>query len=652
MEGGRPAGRTVVRVLTSPGLLVIGIVAQSGGRPIVAFSKARDADLDDEDHVALALDPFGDGRSGYLFAVNPNGARYDAIITNQGSDQNDNWDAVWEAATAVTDSGWTAEIRIPIKSLSFPADQDQWRFNVERRVQAAQETDRWAGARRDWNLRVTAQAGYLVGLPRFDLGWGLGIRPAVTAGGGHPGPDQPWDGRADASLDLTQRITPNLLGTVTVNTDFAETEVDSRQVNLTRFPLFFPEKRTFFLEGSDVFDFGLGIGTDLLPFFSRRIGLLEGRQVPIRVGGKLNGQLGGTRIGAIAVRTGSVDGLAPARSLGVIRVRQNVLEESSVGGILTAGDPTGGAAWTGGLDATFRTSRFRGDRNLAAGLSFLQSDRTGDRGDRTAVTAQLDYPNDLLDLSATYKRIGDGFDPALGFVPRRAVQLFALSAVIAPRPERWGVRQMFFENFLTLATDLQGRWESYRLFFAPVNWRLESGDRFEVNFVPQGERLIEPFEVADGVTIQPGAYRFTRYRLEVESAARRRVSGQLTWWFGGFYDGTLHQLELEASWRPSSTVAIEVTGEHDIGRLPAGNFTTTVAGVRLRYTLSTDLEINSLIQYDDESRTVGSNSRMRWTITPVTELFLIYNHNLADRLDRWRFESNQLLAKLQYTLRR
>lgn len=652
-EGGRPSGSTVVRVLTNPRFLIIGVTMTNGGVPVTTFSKARDARLDDEDHIRLVLDPFGDGRSGYLFAVNPSGARYDALTTNQGEGQNSNWDAVWEAATVASDSGWSVEIRIPVKSLSFPAGMDQWAFNVERRMQAVLATDRWAAAKQDREFGQTTDAGRLIGLPRFDLGRGQSIRPAIVAGGGQPGPNASVGGDLSFSAEVEQRLGANALGTLTFHTDFAETEVDTRRSNLTRFPLFFPEKRTFFLEGSDVFEFGPNLGTDVLPFFSRRIGLVNGREVPIQVGGKLNGQFGSTRVGLIAARTGDVDSVAGATEMAVVRIRQNVLRESSIGAVATLGDPTGGTGWLAGADATFRTSRFRGSKNLLVGAWVLGADRpNATPGNKSAFGLLIDYPNDLVDASLSWKRIGDAFDPPLGFVPRRGVNLISIGADISPRPGRWGIRQMFFENRFTTALDLNGRWESYRLFTAPINWQFEGGDRVEANVVPQGERLLEPFEVADGVTVAPGVYRYTRYRLEAEFAARRRVGGQLTWWFGNFYGGTLNQFQVEARWRPSASLAIELDGEHNRGRLPEGDFNTTVIGTRVRYSVSPNVSFNSLVQYDTESRSIGSNSRLRWTITPTAELFVVYNHNVRDRLDRWSFDSNRFLTKFQYTFRR
>jgi hypothetical protein len=663
-EGGAPAARTIIRVLTTGDALVIGVRADDPEPArIVSFARQRDATLDNEDHVKVVLDTYMDGRSGYVFTVNPNGARYDALVADQGEGENANWDAVWEAATARTATGWSAEILIPLKSLLFRPGLAAWGFNVQRRVQRLQETDRWASPERDYQVTQTSRAGLLVGLPRFDLGRGLSVRPSVT-GGARDSAGAPVHDQSHLSLDVTQRLGTNTLGSLTVNTDFAETEVDARQVNLTRFPLFFPEKRTFFLEGSDIFDFGLGLTSDLdvLPFFSRRIGLLAGRQVPIDVGGKVNGRQAGTNFGTLAVRTRGVDTLPTTSTMAVVRVKQNVLQESSVGVIATAGDPLGRpGSWLAGPDVTYQTSRLSGDKNFLVGVWGLAMGREDlRRGDRTAAGFKVDYPNDLWDVALKYKRIGDAFDPSLGFVRRPGVHIASLGADWQPRPKRpigpLHVRQCFWENQLSYVAGLTGGWQSYEYFMAPVNCRLESGDRFEFNVVPAGERFAEPFEVADGVTIPAGAYHFTRFRLEGGLAAKRRFNAQATWWFGSFYDGRLDQYELTAAWKPAPLVIVELTGERNVGRMPEGDFTQDLVGTRLRLNVSPDLQLTSFVQYDNESYSFGTNTRLRWTFDPLGDLFVVYDHNLRtrDALTLRRelaFASNQLLVKVQYAFR-
>lgn len=663
--GGPPSFRTVIRVLASESDLVVGVVAYDGAADrIVSFSMAPDADLDDEDHVRLVLDTFRDGRTGYVFAVNPNGARFDGLVANRGEGTNASWDGIWQAAAQRYDWGWSVELRIPIKTLSFRPDLDSWGFNLERRIERLQETVRWSSPSPDISLGQTSRAGLLTGLPALSLGQGRTIRPAVTTGFDNSppvddiitGPDLTFH----PSLDLTQRLGGGVLASVTVNTDFAETEVDSRQTNLTRFPVLFPEKRSFFLEGADVFEFGLGLqnrfgGNQLVPFFSRRIGLVAGRQVPLQAGVKLNGQIGSTGIGALAARVGE-DHPVPATTMGVVRLRQSVLGESSVGILATAGDPLGRAdAWTAGADLTFQTSRLAGDRNFLAGAYLLRTGRVGLGGDRTAAGLKIDYPNDLWDVSVVYNHIGDGFDPSLGFVPRRGINAFHGNLSWQPRPAAGLLRQCFFEVRPMWTGNLDGQWESWRFFTAPLHCQLESGDRFEFNWVPQGERLDDPFEVSGGVTIAPGAYQYTRWRLEAEFASRRPVSGQLTWWFGGFYNGTLHTIEAEASVRLSGMLVLDVELERNEGRLPAGGFTEDLVAGRVNLNLSPDLVISSLVQYDTDSETIGTNSRLRWTFHPQGALFVVYNHNLrrvlAERgFSPWFRDSNQLLIKLQYAL--
>jgi hypothetical protein len=651
-EGAAPTARTVIRVLVQADALMVSVTADDPEPAgIVSFTKERDGDLELEDHIRLVLDTFRDGRSGFVFAVNPSGARYDALVSNRGESENRDWDAVWEARTARTTTGWVAEIRIPVRSLIFATGQGEWGFNVERRIQRLQETDRWASPRRDYAVTQTSRAGVLAGIPRFELGMGLSLRPALTGGGAVPAPNARLEGTADASLDATQRVGTNLLASLTVNTDFAETEVDARQTNLTRFPLFFPEKRTFFLEGAEVFDFGLGLAPDIVPFFSRRVGLLAGQQVPLTVGAKLNGQAGRTNVGALAVRTGGLDTLAPATTMGVVRLQQNVLRESSAGVIATFGDPLGrGGSWLAGADFTYQTSRFHGDKNFLIGVWALALGRDSLGGDRSAAGIKIDYPNDLWDVAFTYRRVGDGFDPSLGFVPRRGVNAIRLSVTYAPRPGGF-IRQMFHEFVPALVTDLHGEWESYTVFMAPINWRFESGDRFEFNVVPEGERLTEAFDLAPGITIMPGRYRHVRYRLEFESAAKRRLGGEATWWFGTFLGGRLHQLQLSVAWNPLPLITAELEAERDIGRVAAGEFTKDLIGGRLKLNFSPDLQLNSLLQYDNETNSFGSNTRLRWTFDPLGDLFLVYNHNLGRVASEWTFTGNQLLLKAQYALR-
>ncbi|NND16637.1 MAG: carbohydrate binding family 9 domain-containing protein [Eudoraea sp.] len=657
-EKGIPSSPTIVRVIANEKMVIIGIdCKESNPVDIVKYSKLRDADITNEDHVKVVLDPFLDGQSGYILAVNAFGARYDALVSNRGESENEDWDAVWEARTAVNKDGWSVEILLPIQSISFKKGLTQWGFNVERRRQRKLETIRWANVRRDQWFIQTSRAGLLTDLPEFDYGLGLNVRPSLVSEVNKIGEDRSSDFDFDASLDASQRIGPNVLATITVNTDFAETEVDTRQTNLTRFPLFFPEKRTFFLEGSDIFEFGFGTGNStVLPFFSRRIGLVNGNEAPILAGAKLNGRIGKTAFGGLGVRTKSFDTNGQTidnATMGVMRVRRNVLKESSVGIIASYGDPLNrDGSWMSGADFTYQTTEFSGDKNFLAGAWALYTDRADLMDDKSAYGVKIDYPNDRWDAAFIYSRIGKEFDPSLGFVPRKGVHFWRLGTTFAPRPEWPWLRQMFNQFFATYIKNIDGPWQSYSIFTAPINWRLESGDRVEANIRPVGENILVPFEIAEDVIIPEGEYHFMRYRLEAEFAAKRRLNGQATWWFGTFYEGRLDELELRLNWNPSALMGFELNALRNYGRLPFGDFEQTLAGLRVRFNVTSDLQVNSYLQYDTVSRNLGVNARIHWIFSPLGDVFLVFNHNTFNDMSQgWMLQNEQILLKIRYNFR-
>jgi hypothetical protein len=380
---------------------------------------------------------------------------------------------------------------------------------------------------------------------------------------------------------------------------------------------------------------------------------VEGREVPIVAGTKLSGRVNRTNVGGLVVVTDDRPGVVEEETaLGVARVKQNLWRESWAGIIATVGDPLGESGrWLGGADFTYATSRFRGDKNFLAGVWALTTDPHRGEDHPSSYGVKLDYPNDEWDIAFTFKRISREFDPALGFVPRRAVQLFNLGIDNRTRVNAGPFQQLAHEFRPFVATDLAGHWESYRVFVAPVNWRFRSGDRFEFNVNPTGERLVAPFDVAPGVVIPPGRYHWRQYRLEAGTAQKRRFYTQVTWWFGGFYDGVIDQLIWTGAWNPTALLTVELTGEWNVGTLPAGRFEQALTGTRLRVNFSPDLSLSSYVQYDTVSRLFGVNSRFRWTFRPEADLFVVYNHNVRSLQDRWQLDSNQLVVKLQYTWR-
>jgi hypothetical protein len=650
-EGEAPSEETEVRILYDEDNLYFGILCRDRQpSAVVATQLARDADLSVDDRVTVVLDPFFDQRNGFFFETNPAGARVDGQISNNGEQLSTAWDGIWEARARRTPEGWLAELAIPFKTLRFKPGQTTWGLNVERQIKRLNEVDRWASPRHDIWIGNLSAAGQLGGLSGLRQGLGLDLKPFLSAG------EEQGSGRFKVGLDVFKALTPSLTASLTVNTDFAETEADARQVNLTRFPLFFPEKRAFFLEGAGVYDIaGLGSqSTDLVPFFSRTIGLLQGVEVPILAGAKLSGRVSGFNVGLLDVETGTSDELGvPRQNLLAFRASRNLFEQSWVGVIATRGNPAGtGDNTLLGADLRLATSRFRGGQNLSLDLWGMRtSDQASGRNDH-AWGFKLDYPNDLWDANLSFKRIGDFFAPGLGFVPRTGIQKTGLAISFKPRPERFGIRQFFFEVVPEYVTNLEGRVESWSVFTAPLNLVTESGEHIEANWIPSFERLLLPFEIWPGVIVPPGSYHWSRFGAEVETAAKRSWVLALEGKWGDFYDGSLRQVEAALTLKPSTHVSLVAGFEYNHARLRGGSFVTRILSGRLNLGLSPDLTWSNLVQYDNESRTLGAQSRMHWTLRPGRDVFLVFNRGWLRREDgTYLPEFDRGSVKLQYTIR-
>jgi hypothetical protein len=656
IENGEPSEQTTVRLLYDTKALYIAIVCYDRSTDgIVSTQLTRDADLDVDDRITIVLDPFFDHRNGFFFQINPAGARSDGQVSNNSERLSRDWDGIWHAAARISDEGWVAEIEIPFKTLRFKPGQSVWGLNIERQIKRRQETDRWAAPRQNIWIGNLAEAGRLEGLDGVRQGLGLDVRPYLSGGEENSG------GKFTGGLDIFQNVTPNLNAAVTVNTDFAETEADIRQVNLTRFPLFFPEKRAFFLEGAGVFDLsGPPSSTDVLPFFTRTIGLIQSTTggdtatVPIAAGAKLTGRVGNYNIGLLDVETRAVAGESLARqNLLAARVSRNLFQQSFIGAIVTHGDPAGRGNTVVGADARLATSKFRGGKNLTFDAFVLASDgqSTGKRDGAGGL--RLDYPNDRWDISLNWKQIGEAFNAAMGFVPRTGIRKTDLGVTFAPRPERWGIRQFFFELMPTYITNLENRLENWRIFTAPFNARTESGEHLEWNYIPEFEHLDAPFEIATGIVIPAGSYRWTRFRGEANTATKRPWVVDAALWWGGFYAGNRRQLELGLTLKPNTHVALSLRTERNDVTLPEGAFYTQIVTVRADYNFTPNVSWANLAQYDNESRIAGLQSRFRWILQPGNDLFLVLNRGWYRTLDENRFEPSfdRGSAKLQYTFR-
>jgi len=628
---------------------------------IAVHTLQRDGNVNGDDTVAVVLDTYGDGRTGYYFRVNSAGARVDGLVAGSGEPSTD-WDGIWNGRTSQTVGGWTAEFVIPSRTLSFTRGSKTWGLNLERSVARDRTVLRWASPTLDSSFYDLSRSGALAGVGHFTQGLGLDISPYGAARTEKSFQEHQRDSSGDAGVDVRYRISPQLAAVLTVNTDFAETEVDSRQLNLTRFPLFFPERRSFFLEGSNQFVFGLDLGRSFIPFFSRSVGLYGGQKIPINVGLKLNGRINRWNMAILDVQTRDTE-FAPGTNLFAGRLSYDLTSKLRLGTTLTNGDPSGVRKNSlVGFDAVWRTSSFLEDKNLHVGAWAAGTSGDIPPGDRAGWGFKLGYPNDLWDCFASFNKFGEAMIPALGFLPRPGTRRWDLSCEFKPRPSKDGpfrwIRQNFMEHQFYRVTNHEGVVESWRFFWAPVNMRLESGDRFELNWIPWYEYLPEAFEIAEGVILPVGGYRFDRFRLEFESSRHRPWEFGTTTWFGTFYNG--HLLQQENYFRFTSrrgTWQAGVSAEHNFGDLGQGTFVQRLWQLNLSYAFSPDIVITSFLQYDTESKNIGNNVRLRWTFSPGNDLFVVWNrawHRLIlSSNDVSILPQREILAvKLRWTFRR
>ncbi|HEX7484896.1 MAG TPA: DUF5916 domain-containing protein [Vicinamibacterales bacterium] len=654
-EGAKASEDTEVRVLYTATAMYFGILCRDRTpSAIVSKHLTRDAELESDDNIIVVIDPFLDHRNGFFFQVNPSGARIDGQIANNSEDKSLDWDGIWEASARITPEGWVAEIGVPFKTLRFKPGQTVWGLNVERLIKRRNESDRWATPLRDSWVTNLDQAGRLEGIEGIHQGRGLDIRPYLSGG------EENSDGKVQAGIDVFKNLTPNMNASVTVNTDFAETEADARQINLTRFPLFFPEKRAFFLEGAGVFDVAATNEESVLPFFTRRIGLLRGREVPVLVGTKIVGRQSDYNIGVLDVQTRGVDDFGgdgqrlESQNLLAARVSRNIFRQSWIGAIVTHGNPDGtGRNTLVGADIRLATSTFHGNKNLSGSFFVLRTDDEASGTSDYSFGGNIDYPNDLWNCSFGWRQIGDNFRPALGFVPRRGIRRLSPGFSFRPRPGRFGIRQLSFDAQPVWVSDLHNVVQSWEVYSSPFHAEFESGDQVEFNAMPQYERLAEPFEIADGVVIPVGGYRMNRWGVQAETADKRPVVVQAEYSWGEFYSGARRDVQLEITFKPSTHIQAAVQFERNDVSLREGDFSAQVLTLRADYNFSPNVSWANLVQYDSESRLLGVQSRFRWILKPGNDLFLVVNRGWYHREwdNRYLPSFDKGSVKLQYTFR-
>jgi hypothetical protein len=604
------------------------------------------------ENVTLVLDTFYDRRNGFFFQTNPLGALRDQAVADEGQSNNQDWNTVWDVKASVFEQGWIVEIAIPFKSLRYRAGREQvWGFNLRRSVRWKNEESFLApiaASHRFRGIYRFSDAATLVGIEVPGGSRNLEMKPyGISTVVTDRSLDEPIDNDldGDAGIDVKYGLTDGLVADFSYNTDFAQVEEDQQQVNLTRFSLFFPEKRDFFLEGQGIFAFG-GVqlrgggrnrpgdeGQDLTPilFFSRRIGITEEGVDPILAGGRVTGRAGAYRLGALNIQTRGIDaaGVDPT-NFSVLRLRRDVLRRSDVGVLAThrTTSETEGALSNNlfGVDGNFSFfTNLRINTYYAVTRTELGDGRDVS-GDETSYRAQLDYGGDRYGLQLEQLKVGESFRPEMGFLRREAFRRSFAQGRFSPRPRGIpAVRRFVFQGELDYVTGLpSGRVETRRLQ-GRFQTEFEGGDEASVEYTRQYEFLPEEFEISEGVVLPVAGYDFDDVRFVYQIGPQRLVPGFLSFRTGTFFGGDRREFGYSGRVEVSPKFSIEPAVEFNFVDLPEGDFTTKLVSTRLNWTLSARMLVAGFVQYNSSNSSLSSSVRLRWEYEPGSDFFLVYS---------------------------
>ena len=656
-SSGTPSSeRTVIRVIRDQDAMYVGVRAYDADpRGIRATQLRRDADLDVDDNITLLIDSFHDRRSGFFFRTNPNGARWDAQFTGV-DDANENWNGIWDVAVSRDSTGWTAEFRIPFRSLRFRSGSGGvFGFNVQRFIRRKNETALWRGWGRSEGIYRLVYAGDLVGFGDLHRGRDLEIKPYVlgratadehdavgnSLGGGST--------TAKAGVDAKVAVTPTVTADLTINTDFAQVEVDEQVINLTRLPTFFPEKREFFLESSGIFDFGTP--GRIQPFYSRRIGLRDdGQVVPIVAGGRMYGKLGPWTLGLLDAETGHG---ARANNL-VVRLKHDLFQRSYVGAIAVQRVAENGAGpeRVAGLDVDLPL--IVGGRNIEPSFWIMGSETPGVRGFPLAWRYGTDYPNDLFDNFVSLYRVDAGFSPALGFVTRTGIWETTGHINFMPRPHLLGIRQLdlkLLPSWDIIANEsgsvFHSRdWQTATFEWRPLGGDFQSGARFEVNLQRFFDAPPDSFEIFPNARVPPGRYWWTRAELQYETSSAQRLGAAALFSWGNFYNGTNRTIEVQGNWRAGGHVILGTSLSSSRVSLPGVAFTASLVTGRIEYALNTRASFLGFVQYGNEEQRIDFNLRFHWIPAIGDDVYVVWNSGYTtDPAAPHRFPSSRTLSR-------
>jgi len=610
--------------------------------------------------LSVIFDTFHDGRNGMSFSTNPLGGLMDNLVTDE-SVVNLDWNTVWDAQTSLFEQGWMVEMMIPFKSLRFKAGggEQTWGINVSRRVQWKNESSFLSPVPASLGYRGMLQvsaAATLVGIEPPTTIRNLEIKPSAISGAftnKKVTPIRSNDLTGEVGIDLKYGLTPSLIADFTVNTDFAQVEADEQQVNLTRFSLFFPEKREFFLEGQGIFSFGdtgavnwEGPPSDApVLFFSRRIGLEGGKEVPIRAGGRVTGRAGPYSIGLLNIQTGdSATADALSTNFSVVRVKRDMLRRSNFGAIYTRRSRLENGL---GINQVYGADvNLRFYENISFTNYYAQTDTPGLAGSSASYRSKFDYTGDLYGITAEHLTVGKNFNPEIGFVRRDNFRRNFAQFRFSPRPHSipW-LRRIIYQGSFDYVTDMTGILET-RESKLRLEMELENSDKWYLQYTDSFEGLPEEFKLTSNVILPVAGYNFGHIRTEYNFGSQRRVSGRLFYTRGTFYGGTRSDVGYQGRVVFTQQLAIEPRVSVSDVDLPQGSFTTTLLGTRTSFTVSPRMFLAALVQFNSSSKAVETNIRFRWEYEPGSDLFIVYSDGRDTGLEGFpRLENRSFVVK-------
>ena len=663
-EGAPSSERTEVRVMYDGETLFVGLTAfDASPGDVIATEMRRDGgQILNEDNFQIILDTFMDSRSAYMFVVSPLGAMLDQQVFEEGSggrrgtsgNVNLDWDGVWHAAARRTPEGWAAELAIPMITLRFPDTREQaWGINFMRNISRKNEQSFWAPIPRAFSLTRVSLAGTLTGLEALERGRDLRVKPYVV-GGGRSELDLDVSDRSiqsDVGLDVKYGITAELNLDLTVNTDFAQAEVDDERVNLTRFALFFPEKRDFFLENAGQFNVGTTASNNRMAdlFFSRQVGISSsGEPVPIIAGARLTGKVGAHNIAAMDIQTDEAFG-SPSENFLVARYSVDVLERSKVGVLAVNRQASSG----GHYNRTFATDFTFGPNPSFTMNGFLARTLSpGISGDDLAGHMRAAFLDASWSLYAEYTNLQDDFNAEVGFVPRVGIRTYKLHVERTPRPGGWGIRVLQPMWNVTYTTDQRGSLVSRR-YHSMIGTRFSNGAFLNLWHNRFFERLDAPFRVRTGISVPAGDYEFYHWKVSFSSNPSRRVTYNASWDPQTFFDG--HRTDVSAGMgvRVTSQLSTSALYSRNDVDLLAGSFVTEVGSLRVDYTLSPTMSLRTLSQYNSSSEQWSTAFRFRYIYRPGSDLYIVYDEVRRDVSGvplPYEKRDQQLIVKLTYLL--